>query len=91
MNVSATEASRADGTATYNHGTQPPFGDESAGISVFARDDDGRVFLTYQTFARGLDMLNGTYHFLDLTPSGRDEDDLDFSMAWLRRHDSYER
>ncbi len=29
--------------------------------------------------------------WLDLVPKGRDEDDLDFSMAWLRRRDEYER
>ena len=45
----------------------------------------GRVFLTYQTFARGLDMLNGAYNFLDLTPKGRDEDELPWPMAWLAR------
>ena len=31
------------------------------------------MFHTYSTYARGIDMLNGTYHFLDLTPKGRDE------------------
>ncbi len=35
-------------------------------------------------------MLNGAYHYLDLLPKGRDEDDLDFTMAWLRRRDEYE-
>ncbi|NNE74044.1 MAG: DUF899 family protein, partial [Acidimicrobiales bacterium] len=47
------------------------------------------VYLTYQTFSRGLDMVNGTYHLLDLTSKGRDEAELPWSMAWLRRHDSY--
>ena len=61
----------------------------AARLMAFQRTDDGRVFLSYQTFARGLDMLNSTYHMLDLTPKGRDEDGLDFSMGWLRRHDSY--
>ena len=37
----------------------------------------------------GFDMLNGTYHHLDLLPKGRDEEGLPYSMAWLRRHDSY--
>jgi len=35
-------------------------------------------------------MLNGTYHYMDLAPKGRDENDLPFTMAWLRRHDQYE-
>ncbi|MEM9713776.1 MAG: DUF899 domain-containing protein [Actinomycetota bacterium] len=78
------------GTAAYNHGTTSFGGEEAPGISAFRLGDDGRVFLTYQTFARGLDMMNATYHYLDLTSMGRDEDDLPWSMAWLRRHDRYE-
>jgi predicted dithiol-disulfide oxidoreductase (DUF899 family) len=35
-------------------------------------------------------MLNGAYHYLDITPKGRDEDGLSYSMAWLRRRDQYE-
>jgi len=34
-------------------------------------------------------MLNAAYHYLDLVPKGRDEDDLSFSMAWVRHHDRY--
>ncbi len=74
----------------YNFGTQPAFGEETPGVSVFNRTHDGRVFLSYQAFSRGLDMLNATYHLLDLTPKGRDEDDLEYTMAWLRRHDAYD-
>lgn len=87
--VSFTSEELAAGTATYNHGTQPPMGEEAPGISIFNRTDDDRVFLSYQTFSRGLDMLNTAYHILDLTPKGRDEGDLPWTMAWLRRHDSY--
>ena len=88
LGVSATEEERESGAATYNFGTASPMGDESPGISVFVRDGD-RVFLTYQVFARGLDLLNGTYHLLDLTPKGRDEAGLPWPMAWLHRHDAY--
>ena len=73
----------------FNFGTQAFDGDEAAGISVFRRDETGRVFLTYQSFSRGLDMLNGAYHWLDLTSKGRDEDDLGSTMEWLHRHDAY--
>jgi predicted dithiol-disulfide oxidoreductase (DUF899 family) len=90
MGVSFRAEDLADGSAKYNFGTSPAHGDEMPGISVFSRDEDGRVFLSYQTFARGLDMLNGAYHMLDLTPKGRDEEQLDFSMSWLRRHDGYD-
>ena len=72
----------------YNYGTQTFGANEAPGISVFARDGE-RVFLTYQTFSRGLDMLNSAYHMLDLTPKGRDEGGLPFSMAWLHHHDAY--
>ncbi len=90
MGVSFTADDMTRDAASYNFGTSPAHGDEMPGISVFNRTDDDRVFLSYQTFARGLDMLNATYHMLDLTPKGRDEGELDFSMAWLRRHDSYD-
>lgn len=69
---------------------------ESHGLSVFLRDG-GSVFHTYSTYARGADLLAGTYNYLDLTPLGRQEDweeppgrsDGPF-MEWLRRHDEYE-
>jgi predicted dithiol-disulfide oxidoreductase (DUF899 family) len=64
--------------------------EEAPGISVFYKDGDGEIFHTYSCYARGLDMLNGAYHYMDLAPKGRDEDDLPYTMAWLRRHDQYE-
>ena len=72
----------------YNFDTQHMGGDEGPGFSAFTKRD-GKVYLTYQTFARGLDMTNGAYHMLDLTAKGRDEGDLEWSMAWLHRHDAY--
>lgn len=65
-----------------------PCTEEQPGLSVFEADGD-RVFLTYQTTARGLEPFNAAYGMLDLTPLGRDEDDLPFTMAWVRRNDSY--
>ena len=47
------------------------------------------MFHSYSTYSRGLDMLNGAYQFLDLTPLGRQEEDLDWPMAWLKRRDVY--
>jgi predicted dithiol-disulfide oxidoreductase (DUF899 family) len=58
-------------------------------ISVFARDGDGSLYHTYSTYSRGLDMLNGAYHYLDLLPKGRDEDALPYHMDWLRLRDEY--
>lgn len=77
------------GEYIYNYRPGEFGGEESPGISVFYRDEDGTIYHTYSTYARGLDMLNGAYHFLDLTPRGRDEAGLPWPMAWLRRHDQY--
>ena len=65
-------------------------GKEAPGISVFYKDEKGDIFHTYSCYARGLDMLNGAYHHIDLAPKGRDEDVLPYTMAWLRRRDQYE-
>jgi predicted dithiol-disulfide oxidoreductase (DUF899 family) len=57
---------------------------------VFYKEDDGSVYHTYSTYARGLDALVGTYQWLDLVPKGRDEAGLKHTMAWVRHHDRYE-
>lgn len=64
--------------------------DEGPGVSVFAKDEKGEIFHTYSSYARGLDQLINTYNYIDLTPKGRDEDELPYTMAWVRRHDQYE-
>lgn len=79
----------AAGRATYNYRPRDGQMTELPAASVFYRDTDGRVYHTYSCYARGLDMLIGTYHFLDLLPKGRDEDGLEFSMSWVRHHDRY--
>lgn len=86
--VSFTPEQRAAG-AEYNfrHVDQPR--DELPGLSVFALDGGGQVFHTYSAYSRGLDPINSGYQLLDLTPRGRDERDLPWTMAWLRRHDQY--
>ena len=68
---------------------------EMHGISAFLRRGD-RVFHTYSSYARGTDMVNSTYQWLDLTargpqedwerPSGRSDGPL---MSWLHHHDRY--
>ena len=89
FNVSFTPESVANGTASYNY-TPRDSADEAPGISIFSKDEEGTIYHTYSTYARGLDMLNGAYHLLDLVPKGRDEADLPASMAWLKLHDRYE-
>ena len=58
------------------------------GISTFVRDIDGIVFRSYSTYGRGVEMVNGACHMLDLTPLGRQERDVAYKVDWLRRHDS---
>ena len=59
------------------------------GASAFYKDEEGRIFHTYSTYARGIDLLNVTYNFLDLTAKGRDEGHLSDTQAWVRHHDRY--
>ena len=70
----------------YNFDTMDASG-EMPGISAFRREND-QIYRTYSTYARGLDLLNGAYHLLDITSKGRDEDP-EHPMSWVRRHDKY--
>lgn len=73
----------------YNYQRIPQAGGEMPGTSVFYKNDSCDIFHTYSTYGRGLDMLNTAYHFMDLAPKGRNEDNLPWTMAWLQRHDEY--
>lgn len=88
--VSITPEMAAKGETTYNYRKIDSEGGEYPGLSVFYKDESGDIYHTYSSYARGMDMLNGTYHHMDLMPKGRDEAGLPWSMAWLRRHDQYE-
>ena len=59
-------------------------GTEAPGVSVFLRDGN-RIFHTYSAYARGLDSLVGTYHYLDLTPLGRQR-----YVTQFPYHDTYD-
>jgi predicted dithiol-disulfide oxidoreductase (DUF899 family) len=87
--VSATPEELAEGKLYYNYAVRPNTVSEQVGISVFYRNEADAVFHTYSCYQRGVEMVNGAYHFLDLVPKGRDEDGLRFTMEWLRRHDQY--
>ncbi len=87
--VTFPQADRDAGDVTYNFCQTSMGMSDMVGISVFAKDNARQVYHTYSTYSRGVDMLNGAYHILDLTPKGRDEDDLLHSMSWLKRHDEY--
>ena len=89
--VSFTPEEKAGSKVFYNYEFIESFpSEERPGASVFCKNAAGEIFHTYSTYGRGLDILIGTYHFLDLSPKGRDEDGLAWSMAWVRHHDSYD-
>ncbi|WP_137045136.1 thioredoxin family protein [Pseudolabrys sp. FHR47] len=88
--VSFTPDEVAKGSPVYNYGTSPFVRDELPGVSVFIKDENGNLFHTYSTYGRGVEVMMGTYRMLDLTPKGRDEQNLPFTMAWVRHHDRYE-
>jgi len=85
--VSFTEQ-QVRGEVDYNYEQRKFPATDAPGVSVFLRDGD-TVFHTYSSFGRGIDMLNTAYHYLDLVPKGRDEQDLPSPMAWVKLHDLY--
>jgi predicted dithiol-disulfide oxidoreductase (DUF899 family) len=87
--VSFTQEESSKKEAFYNFCKQDPHSPEREGVSVFYKDTAGRVFHTYSAYARGIDMLNVAYNYLDLVPKGRDETGHEFPQFWVRRHDEY--
>lgn len=85
--VSFAPAELNDGKVEYNYRTTQWSGSEAPGISVFLNDGD-KIYHTYSTYERGLDMLNVAYHYMDLVPKGRDEGN-DGVGEWLHRRDEY--
>jgi predicted dithiol-disulfide oxidoreductase (DUF899 family) len=74
----------------YNYSKLQIDSPDLPGVSVFYKDGKGNIFHTYSAYSRGIDILNTAYNYLDLVPKGRDEDDFEFSMEWLRYHDRYD-
>ena len=87
--MSFDESDRENGKVNYNYKRQSFPSEEAPGVSVFKKNVQGEIFHTYSTYSRGLDMLNGAYHYLDIVPAGRDESELPWKMAWLSRNDDY--
>lgn len=71
----------------YNYTDKDPGFSEREGASVFYKDKNGNIFHTYSTYARGIDMMNTAYHYLDIVPKGRDESE--GIQDWVQRHDEY--
>jgi predicted dithiol-disulfide oxidoreductase (DUF899 family) len=74
----------------YNYSKLQIDSPDLPGVSVFYTDGKGNIFHTYSAYSRGIDIFNTAYNYLDLVPKGRDEDDFEFSMEWLRYHDRYD-
>ncbi|MGF1611656.1 MAG: DUF899 domain-containing protein [Kiloniellales bacterium] len=86
FHVSFTKEQLAQGKVDYNYGLVEGY-DELPGLSVFYKDENGDVFHTYSSYARGNEEVNGVFIYLDITPKGRNETEI---MDWVRRHDEYE-
>src|SRR5205814_4920832 len=87
--VSFTPEEMAEGKSEYNYRVTSGIASrmsEGPGISVFFKDD-AKIYHTYSTYERGLDMLNVAYHYMDLVPKGRDEGGR--GQSWVHRRDEY--
>jgi predicted dithiol-disulfide oxidoreductase (DUF899 family) len=90
FNVSFTEEERQESTGSYNYRPSSFPMEEAPGISALIKGSNGQVLHTYSSYGRGLDMFIATYHLLDIMPKGRDEEELPYSMQWIRHHDRYD-
>jgi len=88
--VSFTKEEAASGKVYYNYETCDFLSDEMSATSVFYKDEAGDVFHTYSSYARAGEDFLGAYRYLDLTPTGRNENGPNFALTdWVRRHDRY--
>jgi predicted dithiol-disulfide oxidoreductase (DUF899 family) len=85
--VSFTKDELATGEVYYNYRMTKEGFDELPGLSVFVKDDEGRVYHTYSSYARGNEEVAGAFVYLDMTPKGRNETEI---MDWVKRHDEYD-
>lgn len=88
FNVSFTPEQVKSGVLPYNYGKYYAKLEEKEGASAFCRDKNGGIYHTYSTYERGIDLMNTTYNFLDLTAKGRDENP-EATQDWVRYHDQY--
>ncbi len=70
--------------ATMSGTDAPSYARERPGVSAFVLED-GVVYHTYSSYARGVDGIWGMYQWLDRAPKGRNEQGI-----WWRRHDEYD-
>lgn len=87
--ASATLEEFAAGRATYNFEIRSNTMSEMVGASVFYRSGPGEVYHGYSCHARGVEMVNGAHHVLDLVPKGRNGGGLRSPTEWVKRHGQY--
>lgn len=83
--VSFTDEQIANRATGYNYGTTDYANPDLPGASIFARLDDGRICHTYSAYTRGLELLDGAFNWLDLSPKGRNN-----GLDWVKLHDEYD-
>jgi len=89
FHVSFTEDQRRHGVF-YNFEEQPdPEIGELPGASVFVLGEDGAIYHTYSSYARGNETTLPAYGWIDMVPKGRDEGADGNLGDWVKRHDSY--
>lgn len=90
--VSFTTDDLAKGPTYYNYQVRKEQSEgEASAISVFYKDENGDIYHTYSSYARGAEEILGTYMVLDLTPKGRNETGPNFNLTdWVRHHDKYD-
>jgi predicted dithiol-disulfide oxidoreductase (DUF899 family) len=89
--VSFTPEQMASGRGFYNFTDDALEIDELSGTSVFVRNAQGEIFHTYSAYARGDEQLLMAYHYLEMTPKGRNEHGPRGNLSdWVRHHDRYE-
>lgn len=79
----------ARGEVFYNYEVKPIPIQDLSGFSVFYKDENGDIYLTYASFGRGQENIMTTYVMLDMTPNGRNEAPGTNLTSWVRPHDSY--
>lgn len=89
FHVSFAPEDLAEGEVDYNYTRQAFPLEDAPGVSVFYKDDAGVVYHTYSSYGRGVEVMMHTYRLLDITPLGRQEDGLPYTMAWVKHHDRY--
>jgi predicted dithiol-disulfide oxidoreductase (DUF899 family) len=89
--VTATPEELAQNSQHYNYAQQDWATEELSGVSVFVKDEAGRVCHAYSSYGRGFEEVLSTYAILDIMPKGREEGPGEALSTWVKHHDRYPR